>query len=155
MRKILIFILLSFSSVYAQEEINKYLENLDIGSYEEKIKACRFLGKEKKSLLAIDKLAGILFEETNSQKVILLIEAVTALGYIGSKKSIDILSKFIQTTQNKDLIYASLISLSNISLVNHSIDSKTKESFEFIENNVQDDVILLNLITNIKKKLKI
>ena len=155
MKKLLLYIssFLVTVSLYSQDgSIQTYLSDLMEGSYEKKIEACRVLGKEKKTPLALDSLSSILLDDTNVQKEILLREVISALGYIGTPKSTEVLNKFIKTTNNSDLIYASLVSMLNISRVSGGVDSSTKDAFLYVNDNIKDDPFITQLLEKLKSK---
>lgn len=61
----------------------------------------------------------------------------------------------IISSENGDIVYASLASLLNITTKNEKLEDSTKEAFEYADKNRRSDEFVADLLDLIKKKLKI
>ncbi|EQA61362.1 HEAT repeat domain-containing protein [Leptospira alexanderi] len=144
----------SFASgaLLAEKSTEEHIKTLSSGSDSEKYESAVALGKNKEKS-AIPELIHLL-NRNNEPKI--ATAAAIALGKIAEPGDATIaLKNKIISSENGDIIYASLASLLNITTKNEKLEDSTKEAFEFADKNRRGDEFVADFLDLIKKKLKL
>ncbi|WP_061216180.1 HEAT repeat domain-containing protein [Leptospira santarosai] len=154
-RFLLIFALVvSFASgaLLAEKSTEEHIKTLSSGADSEKYESAVVLGKNKEKS-AIPELIHLL-NRSNEPKI--ATAAAIALGKIAEPGDTTIaLKNKVISSENGDIVYASLASLLNISTKNEKLEDSTKEAFEFADKNRRGDEFVADFLDLIKKKLKL
>lgn len=139
-------------TLFAEKSTEEHIKTLSSGSDSEKYESAVALGKGKEKS-AIPELINLL-NRNNEPKI--ATAAAVALGRIAeSGDSTIALKNKIISSENGDIVYASLASLLNITTKNEKLEDSTKEAFEFADKNRRGDEYVSDFLDLIKKKLKL
>ncbi|RHX91716.1 HEAT repeat domain-containing protein [Leptospira stimsonii] len=143
---------LSSGALLAEKSTDEHIKTLSSGSDSEKYESAVALGKGKEKS-AIPELINLL-NRNNEPKI--ATAAAIALGKIAEPGDTAIaLKNKIISSENGDIVYASLASLLNITTKNEKLEDSTKEAFEFADKNRRGDEYVSDFLDLIKKKLKL
>ncbi|EMN00182.1 HEAT repeat protein [Leptospira noguchii str. 1993005606] len=139
-------------ALLAEKSTEEHIKSLSSGSDSEKYESAVALGKNKEKS-AIPELIQLL-NRNNEPKI--ATAAAISLGKIAEPGDSTIaLKNKIISSENGDIVYASLASLLNISTKNEKLEDSTKEAFEYADKNRRSDEFVADLLDLIKKKLKL
>ncbi|EMO29337.1 HEAT repeat domain-containing protein [Leptospira noguchii] len=139
-------------ALLAEKSTEEHIKSLSSGSDSEKYESAVALGKNKEKS-AIPELIQLL-NRNNEPKI--ATAAAISLGKIAEPGDSTIaLKNKIISSENGDIVYASLASLLNITTKNEKIEDSTKEAFEYADKNRRSDEFVADLLDLIKKKLKL
>ncbi|RHX81928.1 hypothetical protein DLM76_08185 [Leptospira yasudae] len=139
-------------ALFAEKSTEEHIKSLSSGSDSEKYESAVALGKNKEKS-AIPELINLL-NRNNEPKV--ASAAAIALGRIAEPGDATIaLKNKIISSENGDIVYASLASLLNITTKNEKVEDSTKEAFEYADKNRRGDEFVSDFLDLIKKKLKL
>lgn len=128
----------------------EHIKALSAGTDNDKIQACKFLGKEKKDKTAISEIINTL-NNTDSSKV--KIACSTALGYIAVKgDSTTALKNVITNTDNTDVVYAALLAIYNISVKNETLEEDAKSAYNYAKANHGHDEFIADAVAKIESR---
>ncbi|EMY79518.1 HEAT repeat protein [Leptospira weilii serovar Ranarum str. ICFT] len=154
-RSLIIFaFVVSFTSgaLLAEKSAEEHIKALSSGSDSEKYESAIALGKNKEKS-AIPELIHLL-NRNNEPKI--ATAAAIALGKIAEPGDATIaLKNKIISSENGDIVYASLASLLNITTKSEKLEDSTKEAFEYADKNRRGDEFVADFLDLIKKKLKL
>ncbi|AAN47670.1 HEAT repeat domain-containing protein [Leptospira interrogans] len=139
-------------ALFAEKSTEEHIKSLSSGSDSEKYESAVALGKNKEKS-AIPELIQLL-NRNNEPKI--ATAAAISLGKIAEPGDSTIaLKNKIISSENGDIVYASLASLLNITTKNEKLEDSTKEAFEYADKNRRSDEFVADLLDLIKKKLKL
>lgn len=139
-------------ALLAEKSTEEHIKSLSSGSDSEKYESAVALGKNKEKS-AIPELIQLL-NRNNEPKI--ATAAAISLGKIAEPGDSTIaLKNKIISSENGDIVYASLASLLNITTKNEKLEDSTKEAFEYADKNRRSDEFVADLLDLIKKKLKL
>ncbi|APH40398.1 HEAT repeat protein [Leptospira interrogans serovar Copenhageni/Icterohaemorrhagiae] len=139
-------------ALFAEKSTEEHIKSLSSGSDSEKYESAVALGKNKEKS-AIPELIQLL-NRNNEPKI--ATAAAISLGKIAEPGDSTIALKIkIISSENGDIVYASLASLLNITTKNEKLEDSTKEAFEYADKNRRSDEFVADLLDLIKKKLKL
>ncbi|EJO79944.1 HEAT repeat domain-containing protein [Leptospira interrogans] len=150
---ILVFaVFFTSGALLAEKSTEEHIKSLSSGSDSEKYESAVALGKNKEKS-AIPELIQLL-NRNNEPKI--ATAAAISLGKIAEPGDSTIaLKNKIISSENGDIVYASLASLLNITTKNEKLEDSTKEAFEYADKNRRSDEFVADLLDLIKKKLKL
>lgn len=150
---ILVFaVFFTSGALLAEKSTEEHIKSLSSGSDSEKYESAVALGKNKEKS-AIPELIQLL--NRNNEPKIATATAIS-LGKIAEPGDSTIaLKNKIISSENGDIVYASLASLLNITTKNEKLEDSTKEAFEYADKNRRSDEFVADLLDLIKKKLKL
>ncbi|ASV08737.1 hypothetical protein B2G50_06890 [Leptospira interrogans serovar Canicola] len=150
---ILVFaVFLTSGALFAEKSTEEHIKSLSSGSDSEKYESAVALGKNKEKS-AIPELIQLL-NRNNEPKI--ATAAAISLGKLAEPGDSTIALKIkIISSENGDIVYASLASLLNITTKNEKLEDSTKEAFEYADKNRRSDEFVADLLDLIKKKLKL
>ncbi|ULG77262.1 HEAT repeat domain-containing protein [Leptospira interrogans] len=150
---ILVFaVFFTSGALLAEKSTEEHIKSLSSGSDSEKYESAVALGKNKEKS-AIPELVQLL-NRNNEPKI--ATAAAISLGKIAEPGDSTIaLKNKIISSENGDIVYASLASLLNITTKNEKLEDSTKEAFEYADKNRRSDEFVADLLDLIKKKLKL
>ncbi|ASV06736.1 HEAT repeat domain-containing protein [Leptospira interrogans] len=150
---ILVFaVFFTSGALFAEKSTEEHIKSLSSGSDSEKYESAVALGKNKEKS-AIPELIQLL-NRNNEPKI--ATAAAISLGKIAEPGDSTIaLKNKIISSENGDIVYASLASLLNITTKNEKLEDSTKEAFEYADKNRRSDEFVADLLDLIKKKLKL
>ncbi|MGJ4754098.1 HEAT repeat domain-containing protein [Leptospira kmetyi] len=153
---LILALVVSFSSgaLLAEKSTEEHIKTLSSGSGSdsEKYESAVALGKNKEKS-AIPELINLL-NRNNEPKI--ATAAAIALGRIAEPGDATIaLKNKIISSENGDIVYASLASLLNITTKSEKLEDSTKEAFEYADKNRRSDEFVSDFLDLIKKKLKL
>ncbi|EMN49360.1 HEAT repeat protein [Leptospira interrogans str. L1207] len=139
-------------ALFAEKSTEEHIKSLSSGSDSEKYESAVALRKNKEKS-AIPELIQLL-NRNNEPKI--ATAAAISLGKIAEPGDSTIaLKNKIISSENGDIVYASLASLLNITTKNEKLEDSTKEAFEYADKNRRSDEFVADLLDLIKKKLKL
>lgn len=138
-------------ALLAEKSTEEHIKSLSSGSDSEKYESAVALGKNKEKS-AIPELIQLL-NRNNEPKI--ATAAAISLGKIAEPGDSTIaLKNKIISSENGDIVYASLASLLNITTKNEKLEDSTKEAFEYADKNRRSDEFVADLLDLIKRNSK-
>lgn len=134
-----------------KKDSDDYKTALVSGTDGERMEALRHFAKEKDKtqIPAIIKL----LEEAENPAV--ASEAAITLGVIGEKgESTQALKSAIQSTENGDIVYASILALFNIHREDEKVDPTAKEAMKFAFSQRRQDPYVVDLMEKLREKFE-